>query len=172
MNKQTKMEVIGTKKFGPKIDITDPCYDKNTWCRKNNVEIKQGEYTCAVWMATEPLTWDGETYDNTLVAVIGIYLNGEIPAENDMEKIGTIGVDAGLAGFFENKPDYTDDKWDNICQTAREGKAWIIEEGFFSQSGYGDGTYSVFAHKNENIDAYTAVEIRFFDTDDNNNDDE
>ena len=29
------------------IDLTDPCYDKKTWCRINDVQIKPGEYRCS-----------------------------------------------------------------------------------------------------------------------------
>ena len=44
------------------------------------------------------------------VHTIGIYLDGCRPEGKDMERIGSIGVDSGLAGFFQNKPDYTADE--------------------------------------------------------------
>lgn len=156
-----RRKTIGTKNFGPMIDITDPCYNKDIWCRKNNIEIIPGEYTCVTWTHTSNYEMNGKTHKDKRVGIIGIYLSGIIPTEKSMEEIGSIGVDAGLAGFFENKPDYTDDEWDNFCSKIRKGNAWIFDEGFFSESGYGDGCYPVFAHKDQNSGKYTSVEIRF-----------
>ncbi|MBQ6518404.1 MAG: hypothetical protein IJI14_06775 [Anaerolineaceae bacterium] len=34
--------------FGENIDITDPCYSRDVWCRMNDVEIESGEYGCYV----------------------------------------------------------------------------------------------------------------------------
>lgn len=76
-----------------------------------------------------------------------------------MEEIGSIGVDAGLAGFFHNKPDYSDEEWGEFCDRVRNGDAWLIEDGFYSSSGYGDGCYGVYAYKQDG--AITALELRF-----------
>mgnify|MGYP003295791021 CR=1 FL=1 len=149
---------IGTKHFEGIVDITDPCYDKDVWCRMA-AEIKSGEYTCYIWRNTEYEEYNGRQYKDVRVGVIGIYLDGIIPPQRSMKEIGSIGVDAGLAGFFMNKPDYNDNEWDRICNLVDKGDAWIIDEGFFSESGYGDGCYGVYAHKvNGEI---TALEIRF-----------
>jgi len=83
-----RKKTIGKLSFGPTVDITDPCYDRDVWCRMNKVSIKQGSYTCVVWSE------DGR------VGIIGIYLDGKIPKQSAMKTIGEIGVDAGLAGFF------------------------------------------------------------------------
>lgn len=149
---------IGTKHFEGVIDITDPCYDKDVWCRMN-AEVKSGEYDCHIWRHTSKEIWNGKEYKDVSVGVIGIYLNGIIPPQRSMEEIGSIGVDAGLAGFFMNKPDYNDDEWSDFCNSIRDGDAWIKDEGFFSSSGYGDGCYPVYASKvNGEI---VALEIRF-----------
>lgn len=149
---------IGFKHFGGVVDITDPCYDKDTWCRIN-ATIKDGDYECMVWRQTKKIEHGGQVYKDVRVGIIGIYLNGVIPHQSEFEEIGSIGVDAGLAGFFINKPDYSDDEWSAFCVSIREGDAWIKPEGFFSSSGYGDGCYGVYAHK-ENGEI-TALEIRF-----------
>ena len=149
---------IGTKHFEGVIDITDPCYDKDVWCRMT-AEVKSGEYDCHIWRHTSKEIWNGKEYKDVRVGVIGIYLNGIIPPQRSMEEIGSIGVDAGLAGFFMNKPDYNDDEWSDFCNSIRDGDAWIKDEGFFSSSGYGDGCYPVYASKvNGEI---VALEIRF-----------
>ena len=41
------------KHFGPYVDITDPGYDKDTWCRMNDIKIVEGDYTCIIWKLTE-----------------------------------------------------------------------------------------------------------------------
>ena len=97
---------IGWHNFHGSVDVTDPCYDKDTWCRKNDVKIADGEYLCVTWIYRKR----GRNPDRR-VSVIGIYLDGNIPEQNTMENIGVIGVDAGMAGFFHNKPDYTDAEW-------------------------------------------------------------
>jgi hypothetical protein len=157
--KKLKPIEIGYRYFTESVDITDPCYRKDVWCRMNDVKVKPGEYKCVTWMRPDTYTYEGKTYDDTRVAIIGIYLNGLVPNEDYMEEIGEIGVDAGLAGFFNNKPDYNDDEWSEFCDSIRDGCAWIKDEGFFSSSGYGDGCYPVNAFRmNGEI---VALEIRF-----------
>jgi hypothetical protein len=108
---------------------------------------------------TKVSTNDGTSYSYKLVGIIGIYLNGDIPRSKDMEEIGSIGVDAGLAGFFHNKPDYDDDTWSTFCERVRDGDVWLIDGGFYSSTGYGDGCYGVFSHKQDG--EIVALEIRF-----------
>lgn len=150
---------IGVMDFGGSVDITDPCYDRDTWCRMNDVTIKTGNYTCMVWHHTEKGECDGQPYCDKRVGIIGIYLDGEIPHQKAMEEIGIIGVDAGLAGFFHNKPDFDDEAWSCFCDKVANGDVWLDDIGFYSSSGYGDGCYGVFAYKKNG--EITALEIRF-----------
>ena len=147
----TKKRIIGKRTFGDTIDITDPCYDKDTWCRLNGVKIKPGEYVCYIRTEECEEEWEGKIQTYEQVNCIGI----ELPKEKDKGKwtfIGSIGVDAGIAGFFENKPDFNDDEWDELCDfILRKNKdklAYFIDSGFFSQTAFGDGYYKVFAKKN------------------------
>lgn len=153
-----RKKLIGRKHFEGLVDITDPCYDRDTWCRIN-ATVKSGEYDCRVWYQKEKYEYNGETEEYQIVGIIGIYLNGIIPQQKQMEEIGVIGVDAGLAGFFMNKPDYSNDEWEKFCDFIRQGDAWIKDEGFFSSSGNGDGGYPVYAYKHNG--EITALEIRF-----------
>ena len=41
---------IGVMDFHGSVDITDPCYDKDVWCRMNNVKISEGE--CLLCLAS------------------------------------------------------------------------------------------------------------------------
>lgn len=150
---------IGIMDFNGSVDITDPCYSKDVWCRMNDVKIKKGEYTCMVWHQTDKGEYDGKPYAHKVVGIIGIYLDGVVPAQKAMKEIGSIGVDAGMAGFFHHKPDYDDAAWAGFCKRVSHGDAWMIEDGFYSTSGYGDGGYGVFAHQQDG--EITALEIRF-----------
>ena len=134
----------GTKTFPEKIDITDPCYDKTVWCRMNDFEISPGKYNCYVTELDDEET--GNWGDR--VSRIGIR-----KAKGDIyRRVGSIGVDAGLAGFFINKPDYTDKEWSKFCGRCGSDRAWNIKEGFYSESGFGDGSYSVWAgYKNGKV---------------------
>ena len=151
---------IGVMDFHGSVDITDPCYEKDIWCRMNDVKIKAGTYACMVWHHTEKGTYsDGHPYSCELVGIIGIYLDGNVPRQRAMKEIGTIGVDSGMAGFFHEKPDYSDKAWSQFCDRVRHGDAWLTDDGFYSCSGYGDGGYGVYAHEKEG--EITALEIRF-----------
>ncbi len=150
---------IGRKNFHGSVDITDPGYDKDVFCRINNLPIAEGIYDCVVWYQMEGSNEKEKQYAYSMVGIIGIYRNGEIPPQKKMELIGTIGVDAGLAGFFHNKPDYTDNEWGKFIGQLTCGDVWLTEEGFFSASGYGDGIYPVYASKSRGT--IDALEIRF-----------
>lgn len=150
--------VVGSAHFAGTLQITDPCYDENVPCRMQ-VQVHSGEYTCVAWEHSEHYTFDGKSYTETRVLRSGIYLDGKVPEETQMEKIGQIGVDAGLAGFFTYKPNYTRAQWLEFCDTIKEGNAWLRENGFFTESGWGDGLYDVLACQ---IDGQiTALEIVF-----------
>lgn len=125
----------------------------------NDVKIKEGNYTCMVWYQTDKGEYDGKPYSYKVVGIIGIYLDGVVPAQRAMKEIGSIGVDAGLAGFFHHKPDYDDAAWAEFCDRVSHGDAWMIENGFYSSSGYGDGGYGVFAYQQDG--EIRALEIRF-----------
>ena len=121
---------------------------------------KQEASPCVAWHHKDKGTFDnGEPYCYDVIGIIGIYLDGVIPCQKDMKEIGSIGVDAGLAGFFHNKPDYTDGEWAAFCDRVRHGDVWLTKDGFYSSSGYGDGCYGVYAYKQGG--EITAIEIRF-----------
>lgn len=164
MNNESTYKVVGTKHFDSQIDITDPGYKRYTLGRLNDVKIKEGEYQCIIWNERKSYNSpSGELHYNTYVSKIGIYL-GEIPDVHDFEEIGEIGVDSGMAGFFNHKPDYTIEEWFKLCESLHPNNVskeyHINDEGFFSNSGRGDGCYSVYAAKDENGEI-TSLEIAF-----------
>ena len=144
------------------VSITDPCYNDNVWCRINGIKIITGDYLCVAWRGRCYYTDENEkrrSYSKTFAC--GIYLNGVIPDRNEMEEIGDISVDAGIAGFFQDKPNFSDKEWGSFCY-AIDAAGWnlVSKWGFCTESGYGDGCYPVYAHKNADGDI-DALEIRF-----------
>lgn len=166
-NPKYSNEYIGTIKITDGlIDATDPCYDKDTTIyRADNIKVCNGDYKCyAVYDRIEP----------NRVARCRIVLDDE----ETMQKVekGTswrryssnVGVDAGIAGFFVNKPDFDDEEWDDFCSNLDSNGYKLIYEniakdsvGFCTQSGYGDGLYEVWTIRNDKR-KITALEIRFF----------
>lgn len=143
------MDYVGTIELGNEVDITDPCYDKDVWCRMTT-NCEPGLYKGYVEVVDEG-DWGKR------VATVSIFKGDKIWGIEEMELIGNIGVDAGLAGFFNNKPDFTDEEWSDFCDELSEGEAWNLHNGIFSESGFGDGSYDVYA--NEERNAFTIVFI-------------
>lgn len=143
------MEFVGTIELNNTVDITDPCYDKDTWCRMTTKCAKGTYYGYA------EISDEGRF--GKRVASISIYKDNKVD-EIDFNEIGQIGVDAGMAGFFNNKKDYNDEEWDEFISKLehKKNRYWNFDEGIFSKSGYGDGQYDVLANKDR-----TAFKIIF-----------
>lgn len=127
-----------------KLDVTDPGYDKNVWCRMT-VDIIPGEYIYKAYI--RKIGDSGRRV--TQLSIINV----SVKSRARLGKcVGEIGVDAGLAGFFENKPDYDFDEWRKICEML-DDNSFVYEakkendfhcNGVFSSSGLGDGEYPVY----------------------------
>ena len=160
---------IGEIRLDGEVDITDPCYEKGIWCRMTE-KCEPGIYTGYADIVDE-----GEW--GMRVARIEI-LKDDIHCEEEYyDPIGSIGVDAGLAGFFRDKPDYPNDEWidflveSGVFKTRDEhdySKAYYaIDYGLFSESGYGDGGYTVYANEER-----TAFMIEFIGEEDEDEDED
>lgn len=146
-----------------KVDITDPGYDKDVWCRINDLSVTPGKYRCYFWHGADP-DWGERTWK------LGIEHVGSRLSSLEWEEIGEIGVDSGQAGFFNHKQDFSDVEWKDLCDAMyskdnnvalrRKYDVYGSDNGFWSQSGCGDGVYGVFAKKKSNGDI-AALEIHF-----------
>lgn len=168
-----KILTVGTVDFHGSVDITDPCYNRTVWCRMNDVKIAEGAYICEVhvskhWIAMptdNPNITRRAYYDR--IDEIAIYraddfiTNHRDTVREQMVCIGEIGVDAGLAGFFHNKPDYNDEEWALFCNQLNRKDFYINEDGFFATSGDGDGSYNVYAYNDPTTGEVTALKIDF-----------
>ena len=154
------MEFIGKFELGERVDITDPCYDFGTFGTLR-VNCQPGTYYG--YAEVKDFGEDGKR--TTFICITKD--DSDIDFFN-MESIGVIGVDAGLAGFFNNKPDYDDDAWMKFLKRTGVFKEdgeydydrtyYKAKYGVFSESGFGDGCYEVYANKERN-----AFEIAFIE---------
>ena len=146
----------------PETRVSDPCYsDISTWCAAT-VKTLPGRYNCYYRSTNEgrvaSLKIVHEDYDTPILAI-----NDHLPA--------TIGVDSGTCGihdfeyFKKNAPD---EDWYNRIYHMDD--AIILDNrSFITDSGWGDGSYDLFAAKNENCDII-ALRIPFITFDDEDND--
>ena len=150
---------VGELRLDGKVDITDPCYDRGGWYLVTK-ECQPGYYKGYAYMSDE-----GEW--GKRVARLSIFKDDKKTELKKMKFIDSIGVDAGLAGFFRDKPDYPGNKWNDflvesgVFKTKDEAdhsrKTYAIDYGIFSESGFGDGEYAVYANKSKS--AFTIVFI-------------
>lgn len=141
---------VGKLRLDGKVDITDPCYDKDDWCR-TTVKCQPGTYTGYAYEVNKE-DWGKR------IARLSIFKDDKKEDFENMEIIGAIGVDAGLAGFFRDKPDYvSQDEWLNFLVESGVWKTrdeynhsrnvYDVDFGIFSESGFGDGEYAVYSNK-------------------------
>jgi len=154
------------------MDITDPCYDKGVWCR-SSFNCEPGIYNAYVDVRTDKFRYTDngvkKVCDDTRVYSLRIVHQeyeerkgyATVTAWRPRFEIGNIGVDAGLCGFFDTKPDYDDDAWSEMCGLVSDNDWAVLPYGAFSSSGYGDGCYACYTWKRHSDTLCVAAELRF-----------
>lgn len=171
---KTKSTLVGHINLGEMVDVTDPCYNANTWCRSKINNVFPGKYACYAILSNEG-DW-GECVSKARIVLddgsnVAKDTQSRIIIGRSWRRVANIGVDAGLAGFFADKPDFNDEQWHQLCNWmfGDENKNFYIKrfdndtDGFWTSSGYGDGCYDVYAIRNlvKGKLKITALEIRF-----------
>lgn len=167
-----KLEATKYKKVGfmmvnsGKIDITDPCYDADTWCRMNGIAVKPGKYNCYVSTLKGKMA---KEWGKRIVSMVIVHADADLTEPLGFNNIGSVGVDAGLMSIAESgvKPDYSDTGWGEACyyldELEKDSKNGIDafvstkfsagkkpKKQFWASSGFGDGYYGVYAIDSHN----------------------
>lgn len=146
----------GAMTLGGTVDATDPCLVQSSRWRMTLTGLRPGVYRCYLQRIPRDYV-QGLFLVHEDVPFSGIQ-NPE--ADSAWKSVGRIGVDAGMAGFFDQKPDWLRQRWGELMdwmeeQDAQAGgrlhayrKQFDGRDAFWSTSGYGDGDYRVFVQQN------------------------
>lgn len=145
-----------------KVWVSDPCYDKGTWCQIHLTGVLPGEYKTNV-RKYDDRSW-GERC-SVLLAVHQDYMGEQLSWRNHS---GEVGVDSGQAGIFSDdtfrvdglemdtpsetydgrpfslmsKDNDGDDWYEKMCKFTLSSQSWgSYDRGVVSSSGIGDGGY-------------------------------
>lgn len=150
----TAAQEIGTIQLNNKVIVSDPCYNTDTWCTVRFNTVLPGTYICKV-----------RFYNNTTWGkrVKELFIVHESLKDRHRslryEYAGNACVDSGQMGIFDydyfekvNENEETKDRWYNeICKTTLKYDYGIFDNlSVVSSSGYGDGSYQVFANWSKN----------------------
>ncbi len=164
--------IIQTKSYGTirlknEVIVTDPCYDTDEWCNITVRNVLPGNYNIFVRNAAKKDYYDGpsrvilvhEDYmDNFIDGNTDLIFDND-PASLKQTELAQkyyetpIGVDSGLAGFFNY--DYyrkahsgtkeKQDKWfERICEIKEKPCKKIGQNGFYTTNWLGDGGYNLY----------------------------
>lgn len=171
------------------VDITDPSYEKGTWCAIFGFSIKPGKYRCFVNIGNFPSKvkyseddievkayGKAPNYTYTLPdkRIIDLIIEHEdvekSPSSMSIENwelvSDDIGVDAGMCGFYNHKPSFfTEDDWTNFWQNLKDYPRLkdrtcdIKPYGITVSSGFGDGGYPLYKYVEH--DEIVALRLKF-----------
>ncbi|MGO8714965.1 MAG: hypothetical protein ACLQSX_03705 [Smithella sp.] len=118
------------------VIVSDPCYERGTWCA-GQLAVKKGAWKAVV------------IFRANRVGELRAYHNSINPNSVKVweKQPFEVGVDSGQAGIFDDivyAPN--DDAWYRSCSaiTLKALGTGILKNGVVSESGYGDGGYTCF----------------------------
>ena len=135
-----------------KISVTDPCYEVGSYGRMDNVKIRPGKYHCYAYVGNDK-DWGKRVWINQIICADSdaeAYAESLILQKKRFTRIGSIGVDAGLAGYLSSDTDLNaDSKWNAICDSMfNEDKLHIrtsVDDSYIlSIEGFGNGFWTEF----------------------------
>ena len=130
-------QVIGQRRFSDRVCISDPCYERGTWCSVWDLDIKEGSYECRTIVGEKP-EWGRRVW--------------RLTTAHEDEKVTkwmfetSLGVDAAMMSIICTNH-YDDDRQDALGDY--RSKAGQTRRGFYSNTGLGDGSYPLFCGYND-----------------------
>lgn len=169
--KDIEVKSVGQITLADTCDLTDPCYDKDVWCRTTVENMLPGKYNCYAAVSDEK-NW-GDRVCRTWIIHEDFDKN---PADDEnfaeglyIDKVSNNGVDAGLFGYFNNKPDFDDKTWDEFLAHISSMHPVITvcpfdgRDGFVTSSGYGDGGYDSVTWRDAHTGKVVAINTTFLE---------
>jgi len=141
-------QVIGRRQFSNKVCVSDPSYLRGTWCGEYDLEIKEGSYKCHA-IVGECEDWGRRVWRLTTVH--------EDEKVTEWKYYTNLGVDAAMMSIICNKH-YDTERHEALSDYLSD--AGHTENGFYSNSGIGDGTYTLFCGHNDK-DEIVALSVVF-----------
>lgn len=153
------------------VDVSDPCYDRGTWCACYDVKVMPGKYCAFIdevnflseWRYEEddaqyyPEAVPGKEFTMSDIRIVTLTIFNKDYVEHYLNKTynsyklsDNIGVDAGLCGFYSHLPEsLSDDEWCNIVDSLKSNDNKNTCDctqlnGVTVSSGFGDGVYKVY----------------------------
>ena len=130
--------VIGHVEFSDSVVVSDPCYDRGTWCGEFGLEIKPGRYEGRV-LHGHLAGWDtwGERVHRLSAVRVDEIIDRWVYCTN-------LSVDAGRMSIYDDVHyDAKGDEWMGPPDYQKH------EHGFVSSSGLGDGSYPLYHALND-----------------------
>lgn len=136
------------------VDILDPGYDEPNWCSMRGKKVRVGNYKCYVDVVNFPYEIDKKINDDKRIMSLTIIHVDFADNKDFIQKKRwftskqRIGVDAGLCGFYNHKPDFSDEKsWSSFYQNLKKIDGIDCDttkaNGVTVSSGFGDGLYGL-----------------------------
>ena len=141
---------LGNIELSNTVIVSDPSYDRGTWCMTTDLAIRPGTYKAWIVQSDE-----GE-FGTRVASLFLVHEDFAAATLSDWESVNEeIGVDSGQCGIFDDtiypqKDDKVfEERFYNECCSITLGvvPAGVLEsnKGVVTSSGYGDGGYELFA---------------------------
>ncbi len=153
-------EILGKRTYTGFVDVTDPCYGSGGFYGYDGkrLPVATGEYTCIAWTMKLLSIRKEEHQEYIATNSFGIYLNGKIPAYDDMARACAVGVDSGTIGIFDVKDDFDLRHWFDKTMDNNDYMEDVQIQDVGLTASVDDGGYGIYvAIENGEI---VAVEIR------------
>lgn len=148
------------------LRVSDPCYDKDTWCAGVIEDVKNGNWESYIKLD------ETSSRVSELLTFYSDISNATVKKDNWIEQPIEVGVDSGQCGIFDD--DYypngktgeygdMDSFYGKCCDITTSDFSGVLEFGTVSSSGFGDGSYVCYALEDKN--GVVGVKIVFIEED-------
>jgi hypothetical protein len=132
--------------------VSDPCYTPNAWCA--------GTFPClsGKWKAEIETSDEGGWGTRVSSLVVRHVSTDEFVDPSEKSEID-VGVDSGQCGFYDESAygtihpvdhDNQSGRYMEMCDlTSTPEQAAVFDSGVVSSSGFGDGSYDLYLHRND-----------------------